>query len=48
MDDNLGPSQTFREELINEILKRKKYEGWDFKLAHFFCGYQFSQVLVLQ
>ncbi|MEO6685009.1 MAG: hypothetical protein ABIN24_03555 [Dyadobacter sp.] len=32
----MEPSQAFKEELLNEIKKRKKYEGWDFKLAHFF------------
>lgn len=36
MTNELDPSQLFREELLNEIRKRKKYEGWDFKLAHFF------------
>lgn len=32
----MDPSLAFMEELQNEIRKRKKYEGWDFKLAHFF------------
>jgi hypothetical protein len=36
MDNNLDPSHAFKEELLNEIRKRKKYEDWDFKLAHFF------------
>ena len=36
MNNNSDQTQTFRNELLNEIRKRNKYEGWDFKLAHFF------------
>ena len=35
-NQNFDPVQSLKDELTKQIQKRTKYEGWDFKLAHFF------------